>query len=467
MSTDQYTGSRPMRVLSFLPRSLFTHLGATDADRRLPTRVLGVLRQREEAGERLIGWVQLALVVMFGTLYSIAPRPADAMELEPVPVFLAAYFLFTVIRLALTYRGIMPGWLLVASMLADVIMLMGLIWSFHVQYHQPAAFYLKAPTFTYIFIFIALRALRFDHRFILSIGVFAALGWLGMVLYAAEVSGPDAITRNFIEYMTDNAILLGAEFDKIATILVVTAILTFAIWQARRTLVIAVREQTASEDMKRFLSAGVAEAVTSSEDVVEEGRAEERDAAIVMIDIRGFTRFSSGRQPREVVTTLVGFHQRIVPIIQANNGVIDKFLGDGVMVTFGAVAPSKTAAADALRALDAIMAAAEAWRSEVDREGLGVKLSVNGSMAAGQVVFATLGGGGRLEYTVIGEAANLAAKLEKHNKAERVAALTTRESYEIAIGEGYEPGQTPRVLQARKVAGVNRPLDLIVMAETA
>ncbi|MEO1224413.1 MAG: adenylate/guanylate cyclase domain-containing protein, partial [Pseudomonadota bacterium] len=256
-------------------------------------------------------------------------------------------------------------------------------------------------------------------------------------------------------------------FDKIATILVVTAILTFAIWQARRTLVIAVREQTASEDMKRFLSAGVAEAVTSSEDVVEEGRAEERDAAIVMIDIRGFTRFSSGRQPREVVTTLVGFHQRIVPIIQANNGVIDKFLGDGVMITFGAVAPSETAAADALRALDEIMAAAEEWRSELDREGLGVKLSVNGSMAAGQVVFATLGGGGRLEYTVIGEAANLAAKLEKHNKAERVAALTTSESYEVAVGEGYQARQAPRVLQARQVAGVNRPLDLIVMAETA
>ncbi len=425
-----------------------------------------MVRRQEESSERLIGWVQLALVVLFGTLYSIAPRPADAMELEPVPIFLSAYFLFTVARLALTYRGFMPGWLLVASMLADVAMLMGLIWSFHIQYHEPASFYLKVPTFTYIFIFIALRAMRFDHRFILSIGLFAAIGWLAMVLYAVDASGPDVVTRNFVEYMTSNTILLGAEFDKIATILVVTVILTFAIWQARRTLVIAVREQAASEDMKRFLSAGVAEAVTSSEDVVEEGRAEERDAAIVMIDIRGFTRFSSGRQPREVVAMLVGFHQRIVPIIQQHNGIIDKFLGDGAMITFGAVAESDTAAADAVRALEKIMEAAADWRQELAAQGIAANLSVNGAMAAGQVVFATLGGGGRLEYTVIGEAANLAAKLEKHNKAERVAALTTRESYETAIAQGYEAASPPRILDVRKVAGVSVPLDLVVLAET-
>ncbi|MEM7445320.1 MAG: adenylate/guanylate cyclase domain-containing protein, partial [Pseudomonadota bacterium] len=418
-----------MSLLSRLPTSLFTHLGTAAPDKRLPSRVFEVIRRQEEASERLIGWVQLALVVLFGTLYSIAPRPADAMELEPVPIFLAAYFLFTVARLALTYRGYMPGWLLVASMLADVGMLMGLIWSFHIQYQEPASFYLKVPTFTYIFIFISLRAMRFDHRFILSIGLFAALGWLIMVMYAVETSGPDAVTRNFVTYLTSNAILLGAEFDKIATILVVTAILTFAIWQARRTLVTAVREQAASEDIKRFLSAGVAEAVTSSEDVIEEGRAEERDAAIVMIDIRGFTRFSTGREPREVVGVLVEFHQRIVPIIAAHNGVIDKFLGDGAMITFGAVEPSETAAADALRALDEIMTAAVEWQAGLTKSEPTALLTVNGAMAAGEVVFATLGGAGRLEYTVIGQAANLAAKLEKHNKAEGVAALTTRAGY--------------------------------------
>ena len=71
---------------------------------------------------------------------------------------IAAYFLFTVARLVLSYRMRLPGWLLVVSMLADTALLLGLIWWFHIQYGQPAAFSLKVPTFIYIFVFIALRA---------------------------------------------------------------------------------------------------------------------------------------------------------------------------------------------------------------------------------------------------------------------------------------------------------------------
>ena len=60
-------------------------------------------------------------------------------------------------------------------------------------------------------------------------------------------------------------------------------------------------------------------------------------------------------------------------------------------------------------------------------------LEVNGAVSAGPVVFATLGGGDRLEYTVIGEAVNLAAKLEKHNKAASTRALTSAATYELAV----------------------------------
>ena len=63
-------------------------------------------------------------------------------------------------------------------------LLFGLIWSFHLQYGQPPSFYLKAPTLLYVFIFIALRALRFAPTYVLAAGLTAALGklidqWLG------------------------------------------------------------------------------------------------------------------------------------------------------------------------------------------------------------------------------------------------------------------------------------------------
>ncbi len=58
----------------------------------------------------------------------------------------------------------------------------------------------------------------------------------------------------------------------------------------------------------------------------------------MMIDIRGFTPFAATVPPKAVVDMLTSFHARIIPIVRANGGVIDKFLGDGVMATFGAAA---------------------------------------------------------------------------------------------------------------------------------
>ena len=444
-----------------LPTSLFAHLGRSEQATRLPARVQRLIDAEEEKSERLITWVQLAILTVFGALYFVAPRPPDAgaTMFEPVPVVLAPYALFTLLRLWLTHRGFMPGWFLVLSMLVDVTMLWALIWTFHLDYGQPAGFSLKVPTFIYIFVFIAVRALRFDARFVASMGAFAAVGWVGLVAYALAVGGPEMITRNFVEYLSGPYILIGAEFDKVVTIAVVTGVLSLAVWRGRSTLMTAVREEAAGRDLRRFLSEGVAEAVIDAEDEVVAGRAEARDAAILMLDIRGFTAFSGTHPPDAVVERLTSFHARAIPLIRAQGGVVDKFLGDGVMVTFGAVTPSPTAARDALRALDAVMAEAARWSA-----GTGEGLVVNGAVNAGPVVFAALGHANRLEYTVIGEAVNLAAKLEKHNKSEGTRALTTAACLARAEAEGFAAARPLARLDGRRVAGVGAPLDLVVVA---
>ncbi len=435
--------------------------------RTLPARVTNLVRDHDDRSERLIGWAQIGLVVILSALYFIAPRPADApprMIGDPVPTALSAYFVFTAFRLLLAYRGRIPGWILLLSIVIDVTLLLALIWSFHDNYGQPPAFSLKVPTFIYIFAIIAMRALRFDYRYVLVAGVTAALGWGLLVVLAVLESPAGTITRNFVTYLTSNRILIGAEFDKIITVLMVTVLLAAAIRRAQSTLLIAVREETAGREIRRFLSGGVVQAITQSEHAIEAGEAAERNAAILMLDIRGFTRLSTTLPPAAVVEVLTAFHARIVPLIEKHDGMIDKFLGDGVMATFGAIEPSRTAAADAVRALEAIMAEADFWH-EMPHAGPARKaLEVNGAVAAGAVVFATLGNGERLEYTVIGEPANLAAKLEKHNKAEATRALVCAASYDTALSQGYEPPRTHERRARCRVAGVADPMDVVAIA---
>lgn len=430
----------------------------------LPLRVAEIVRKKDRESEQLLCRVQLLLAGTLSGLYALAPRPNDATMtiLSPVPIALAVYAGLILVRSAYVRKAALPSWAVGLSIIADMALLLGLIWSFHWAYGQPAAFSLKAPTFVYVFVFVVIRALRFDFRYVLMAGFAAAAGWLALTLSALAVSQPGTVTRSFSEYILSNRILLGAEFDKIFAIAVVTTVLSVAAWRAERTLVAAVREETANREVGRFLSRGVAEQIARADREVVAGTAMERNAAIMFLDIRGFTGFSVSVPPGEVVAMLTSFHARIVPIVRAHDGVVDKFLGDGVMITFGGVEASDKAAANALRALDALLAAAASWQQEVVLR-MGVKpLHVNAAVASGSVVFATVGDLSRLEYTVIGEAVNLAAKLEKHNKAENSVAVTTVETLTRAIEQGYTPSQAPQLRTGATVAGVSGTLDLAV-----
>ena len=143
----------------------------------MPERVATRIRETQEESEILIGWVQLVGVVFFGVVYAIAPKTFDAdVMFAPVPWALSFYLAFTLIRLFLAYRRRLPGWMIVASVVVDMSVLMVTIWSFHLQYEQPPGFSLKAPTLLYIFILIALRTLRFEPRYVVLAGAAAVTG---------------------------------------------------------------------------------------------------------------------------------------------------------------------------------------------------------------------------------------------------------------------------------------------------
>lgn len=431
----------------------------------LPAPVRAAISVQQESSEILIGWIQLAVVVGFGSLYALSPKafPPEA-ELRPIPWVLGAYGAFTLLRLYLAYRRRLAPWFLALSVVADVALLLGTIWSFHVQYMQPAAFYLKAPTVLYLFIFIAIRTLRFEPSYVILSGVAAAVGWVLMVVYAVFLDGMGApVTRDYVQYLTTNAILIGAEFDKIVSILVVTAILAIAIVRARGLLTRAVRESLAARELSRFFARDVADRITDLDRTVELGRGEVREAAILYVDIRGFSGIATEISPDALLALLSDYQHVVVPLIQEHGGSIDKFLGDGIMATFGATRVGGTPEADALRAVDALTAAAADWRRRRAADGL-VAPAIGAAVAAGPVVFGAIGDDTRLEYTVIGAAVNLAAKLEKHTKAEGVRALTDRKTYERALAQDYARPVAPEIRQRRPVLGLEQPVDLVVLA---
>lgn len=109
------------------------------------------------------------------------------------------------------------------------------------------------------------------------------------------------------------------------------------------------------------------------------------------------------------------------------------------------------------------LAAVEAWNATLTAEGR-PQVRIGAAVSTGQIIFGAVGDATRLEYTVIGDAVNLGAKLEKHNKDEGVQALTTETAYELALQQGYHSLEEDRMLKRRKVEGVDDPMDLVVLA---
>jgi adenylate cyclase len=432
-------------------------------DVRLPVRVQKELEREQFRAELLVTGVQLFLVALLAALYASTPAgySPDA-PIESAPLGLVFFALLALVRLYTASTGQLTRPVLAAGVVAEMLVLLFVIWAAHLQYEQPPQFSLKSTQFVYVFVLIALRALRFEPVWVLVSGLTAAVGWTVLVTLAVQGAPDDPITWDYVTSLRSIQIHLGGEFDKVLAVLVVTGVLGLAIARARHLLERTVAQQRAVADLSLFFDDSVARRITASEADVMAGQGEQRDAAILFLDMRGFTDAAMRLTPTELIALLGEYQRLAVPIIKRHGGSIDKFMGDGILASFGAITPDAHYAAHALRAVDAIVVAVDEWRSSrLQREAIAP--DVGGGLATGSVVFGIIGDRTRLEYTVIGDAVNLAAKLEKHNKVEKTRAVTTRVAYELALSQGYAGGKVLRA--ARAVAGVAAPLDLAVLAD--
>ncbi len=399
----------------------------------LPERVRQSIATHQFESEILIGWVQLLLVGFFAALYTIAPKTSAGTGFTPVPWALAMYCLFTVIRLSFAYRRALPRVLLFASVIMDMGLLMVLIWSFHLQYEQPAPFYLKAPTLLYVFIFISLRALRFDPKYVITAGIAGAVGWVILLLYALA-GMTDPITRNYVLYLTSNMVLVGAEIDKILSILLVTLVLAVALVRARRLLTRAIVDHTAAHDLSRFVSPEIADKITTAEEALQPGDGETRFASVMFTDIEGFSTISEGMGPEELVGTLNEYFAAVSTVIDRHGGVITQFEGDAMLITFNTVTHDPDHAANAVRAAIGIQRIVHEQRF-----GNEIELKTRCGINTGQVVAGAVGTKERLLFTVHGDEVNIAARLEQLNKEYGTYILAAEETVHQAGGDyGFE-----------------------------
>lgn len=159
----------------------------------------------------------------------------------------------------------------------------------------------------------------------------------------------------------------------------------------------------------QFATPEVAELVLAHPDDFR-ARGEQKTLTVLFTDVRGFTPFAEQVTPSQAVATLNEIFECVIAAVRAEGGVLNKFLGDGVMALFGAPLPLKDHASAAARAALSALAALrrlEATRPASGRPALKLGVGIN----TGEMVAGCLGSRERTEYTVIGHPVNLAARL--------------------------------------------------------
>ena len=160
--------------------------------------------------------------------------------------------------------------------------------------------------------------------------------------------------------------------------------------------------------LKQFFSAPVAEAIVSSGDasLLEPHR---REICCVFIDLRGFTAFTDGAEPEEVMAVLTQFHEAMGALVDEHGGTVPHFAGDGILIFFNDPIPAPDACIRASEMAVAMQATFRPLRERWARLGHALDLGIG--IARGFATLGAIGYKGRVDYSAIGSVVNLAARL--------------------------------------------------------
>jgi len=208
--------------------------------------------------------------------------------------------------------------------------------------------------------------------------------------------------------------------------------------------------QQLQQSFRRFAPGEVIEGLIKGTFV----EAEKREVTVLFADLVGFTALSERLEPAVLVRVLNGYFDRMSRAISEHRGHVSKFLGDGILALFGALAPNPWDADDAVRAALAMREALARYNDELRAEGL-PPLAVGIGIERGPVIAGLIGSRDLMEFTVIGTVVNLASRIQGATRTRDADILVTASVRSLLDGQISLRELPPAVLK-----GVSEPVPI-------
>jgi adenylate cyclase len=293
----------------------------------------------------------------------------------------------------------------------------------------------------YFFLLLSTAVLTYTWRTIAVLAVCVVVAWSAGILWAmSSVDHPELSLRvsealpglpEIAALLDPNTVNLPTRVQEMVIFLLIAATLAAASWRSHRLVHRQAEAERERSNLARYFSPNVVATLAHNDTPLRSIRSQ--NVAVLFVDIVGFTAFADRHEPVAVVRTLRDFLERMEREVFRHEGTLDKYLGDGLMATFGTPVAGDNDAVHALRAGRAMLAVVDDWNRERARRGE-ESLAIGVGLHYGPVVTGDIGAN-RLELAVVGATVNIASRLEAQTRVLNVRLVTSRDLVEKARSE--------------------------------
>jgi adenylate cyclase len=335
----------------------------------------------------------------------------------------------------------------------------------------PIGMQFRFNTFIYFFVLLSTATLAYSWKTVIAMGTWTAGLWaigVGWAYYfhadsyaalAERVHAAVGRDARMFAAIDPTTINIPARFQEIVVFVIVAVTLAVSVRRSNALLVSHAGIERERSNLARYFSPNVVEQLSKNDEPLKKVRTE--NVAVLFTDIVGFTAYADRRSPADVIGTLRLFHERMEREIFRHGGTLDKYLGDGLMATFGTPFAGDCDACNALRCAQAMLASIDELNREREIHGEPpIRISIG--LHYGQVVLGDIGLN-RLEFAVIGTTVNAASRLESLTREFGCAMITSDDLVQQARTEAGSSTADFAHLVAQPpqaIRGLERPLGI-------
>ena len=320
------------------------------------------------------------------------------------------------------------------------------------------AYTMKNPFLFFWILPVLISAVQFRLRLMTTAGITSVVIVAAIFVYGLGFAQVRT-TREPTEHLLGAAVSAQVVLSPIAVVfLAIIALVRFSIIRTTNMAARIGTLQAERTSLSRYFSPAVVDEITRDPDTVSRGA--RQPVTILFMDIRDFTQTAERMDPERLTHLLSAFRQQMTGLIFEHHGTVDKFIGDAIMATFGTPHPSQDPPTDtrnAVAAARAMLAALRDFNREHELKDKAWRVGV--AVHAGVVFAGTVGHSSSLEYTVIGNAVNVASRIEGLCRQYRAQLLVSGE-----VVAALPPGDHGESLGSVEVRGRSEPLGLYRLA---